>query len=163
MGTESAFGRVLVEYRRARGMSRSQLAERSELSYPYVSQLETGLRKPSRDAARRLAEALGIDPLDLEATIPANLNDPEIARANRETRKLLTGVAGPPAMMAFGDSVVPAAAASSPRSHGQRSGRDDLIGQIVDLLEEFDAGERLDVLADVQKLAMQRMLEQRTG
>ena len=163
MGTESAFGRVLVEYRRARGMSRSQLAERSELSYPYVSQLETGLRKPSRDAARRLADALGIDPLDLEATIPANLNDPEIARANRETRKLLTGVSSPPAARSFDDSIAPLPAVAASRSRGDRTGRDDLIGQIVDLLEEFDAGERLDVLADVQKLAMQRMLEQRTG
>ena len=163
MSTESAFGRVLVEYRRARGMSRSQLAEQSELSYPYVSQLETGLRKPSRSAARRLAEALGIDPLDLEATIPADLTDPEIGRANRETRKLLTGVSSPPAAMALRDAAVPMGAAPAARSRAERTSRDDLIGQIVDLLEEFEPGERLDVLGDVQKLVMQRMLEQRSG
>ncbi len=163
MGTESAFGRVLVEYRRARGMSRSQLAEQSELSYPYVSQLETGLRKPSRDAARRLAEALGIDPIDLEATIPANLNDPEIARANRETRKLLTGVTGSPRPELHTDAFVAMAAAPAASPERRRTGRDDLIGQIVDLLEEFDPVDRLDVLADVQKLALQRMLEQRSG
>lgn len=163
MGTESAFGRVLVEYRRARGMSRSQLAELSELSYPYVSQLETGLRKPSRDAARRLADALGIDPLDLEATIAANLNDPEIARANRETRKLLTGVSDSFVALGAASASSPPAARSVPRSRADRTARDDLIGQIVDLLEEFEPGDRLDVLADVQKLAMRRMLEQRTG
>ncbi len=39
--------------------------------------------------------------------------------------------------------------------------RDDLIGDIIDLLEEFDPGERLDVLAEVQKRAMQKMLDQR--
>ena len=39
--------------------------------------------------------------------------------------------------------------------------RDDLIGDIIDLLEEFDSSERLDVLAEVQKRAMQRMMEQR--
>lgn len=163
MGTESAFGRVLVEYRRARGMSRSQLAELSELSYPYVSQLETGLRKPSRDAARRLADALGIDPLDLEATIPANLKDPEIARANRETRKLLTGVSEVPMAMLSVDAFAIGSAETPRRRQDDRTGRDDLIGQIVDLLEEFEPAERLDVLAEVQKLAMQRMLDQRSG
>ena len=60
MNVVSTFGRVLAEQRKRRGMSRSQLAESAELSYPYVSQLETGLRKPSRDAAARLSRALGI-------------------------------------------------------------------------------------------------------
>ena len=163
MVTDSAFGRVLVEYRRARGMSRSQLAEQSELSYPYVSQLETGLRKPSRDAARRLADALGIEPLDLEATIPANLSDPEIARTTRETRKLLSGFAASVTAQGGADSLDAVPAPSALRTRVTRTDRDDLIGQIVDLLEEFEPSIRLDVLADVQKLAMQRMLEQRTG
>jgi transcriptional regulator with XRE-family HTH domain len=144
-------------------MSRSQLAESSELSYPYVSQLETGLRKPSRDAARRLADALGIDPLDLEATIPANLDDPEIARATRESRKLLTGVSDMSVPMGMATDAFLSAPARAMRAPSNRTGRDDLIGQIVDLLEEADPDERLEVLAEVQKLAMQRMLEQRTG
>jgi transcriptional regulator with XRE-family HTH domain len=162
MGTESAFGQVLVEYRRARGMSRSQLAEQAELSYPYVSQLETGLRKPSRDAARRLAEALGIDPLDLEATIPANWGDVEMTRASRETRKLLTGVA-PASQIDSAAFEALSVSRSAPPTSRRPSSRDDLIGQIIDLLEELDAGERLDALADVQRLAMQRILEQRGG
>ena len=163
MGTESAFGQVLVEYRRARGMSRSQLAEQAELSYPYVSQLETGLRKPSRDAARRLAEALGIDPLDLEATIPANLNDLEITRANKETRKLLTGMISTGVADSFQPRPGINAVRVGPSGPSRSNTRDDLIGQIVDLLEELDADDRLDALADVQRLAMQRILDQHGG
>ncbi len=70
MNSLSPFARAIVEQRKRRNMSRSQLAERSELSYPYVSQLETGLRKPSRKAADALASALGISVEDLERTIP---------------------------------------------------------------------------------------------
>ena len=73
MNVVSTFGRVLAEQRKKRGMSRSQLAESAELSYPYVSQLETGLRKPSRDAAARLSRGRWASAcLDLESAIPTN-------------------------------------------------------------------------------------------
>jgi transcriptional regulator with XRE-family HTH domain len=49
----------LVEHRRHElGLSRRELAERSELSYPYISQIETGDRDPSLKTMHRLAEAL---------------------------------------------------------------------------------------------------------
>ena len=90
MNVVSTFGRVLAEQRKKRGMSRSQLAESAQFSYPYVSQLETGLRKPSRDAAARLSRALGISLLDLEAAIPTNESEEEIGRANRESERILS-------------------------------------------------------------------------
>src|SRR5688500_12015499 len=40
-------GRFLEHRRHELGLSRRELAERSELPYPYVSQLETGDREPS--------------------------------------------------------------------------------------------------------------------
>ena len=159
METVTTFGRVLAEQRKKQGMSRSQLAEASELSYPYVSQLETGLRKPSRDAAVRLSRALGISLSDLESAIPTNSSPQEIDRANRESERLLSRLET--------DAPIAAAMAAMPlraqlTDHRGSVDRDDLIGQLVDLLEEFPEGERLDVLAEVQKHTMQRMLDQRS-
>jgi len=159
METVTTFGRVLAEQRKKQGMSRGQLAEASELSYPYVSQLETGLRKPSRDAAVRLSRALGISLSDLESAIPTNSSPQEIDRANRESERLLSRLET--------DAPIAAAMAAMPlraqlTDHRGSVDRDDLIGQLVDLLEEFPEGERLDVLAEVQKHTMQRMLDQRS-
>jgi transcriptional regulator with XRE-family HTH domain len=40
-------------------MKRRELAERAELSYPYVSEIEKGTKEPSAKSLRQLAEALG--------------------------------------------------------------------------------------------------------
>ena len=134
-------------------MSRSQLAEASELSYPYISQLETGLRKPSRNAARAIAGALGISVEDLERTIPSDLTDPrDVLEAEEFTDRFLDG--GPPVAAALAISLPPLSGSAG------RDSRADLIGDMIDLLEEFDPEDRLDVLGEVQKLAMRRMLDQ---
>jgi transcriptional regulator with XRE-family HTH domain len=49
------------------GMKRKDLAERSNLSYPYVSELEKGTKEPSARAFRQLAEALELSPTELLA------------------------------------------------------------------------------------------------
>jgi transcriptional regulator with XRE-family HTH domain len=41
-------------------MKRRELAERSELSYPYISEIENGVKDPSAKALRRIADALEI-------------------------------------------------------------------------------------------------------
>ena len=156
MGTLSPFARLLVEQRKRRGMSRSQLAEAAELSYPYISQLETGIRKPSRKAANELARALGVDVSELEGAIPGDAEDPlQLQRAEMFISERLSDSAGP-------SSLEPMAMAGPPAYSGSTEWtREDLIGQMLDLLEEFDSAERLDVLAEVQKRAMQRMLDAR--
>jgi transcriptional regulator with XRE-family HTH domain len=160
MATDSSFGRVLAEFRKRQGMSRSQLAERSGLSYPYVSQLETGLRKPSRKAAAQLAEALGVEPLALEAALPPDdVSSPSFQRSLQAQAALLSGdsdlVPGgaPGSPPASGRSV-------SPRRATSRTAREDLVGQAVDLIEELPPEQRLDALGDVQKLVLKRMLEE---
>lgn len=148
-----SYARAIKEQRDRRGMSRSQLAEASELSYPYISQLETGLRKPSRNAARAIASALGISVEDLERTIPSDLKDPrDVLEAEEFTERFLTGE--PPAQY-----VTALRAPGADRGSGAES-RGELIGDMIDLLEEFDPEDRLDVLGEVQKLAMRRMLDQ---
>lgn len=157
MNSLPPFARVIKEQRDRLGLSRSQLAEASELSYPYISQLETGLRKPSRNAARAIASALNISVEDLERTIPGDPSDTsEVQRAERFSDDLLSG-RGSATVSRL--SVAPVSHALS--ADGASDARDDLIGDIIDLLEEFDSSERLDVLAEVQKRAMQRMMEER--
>lgn len=156
MNSLPPFARVIKEQRDRLQMSRSQLAEASELSYPYISQLETGLRKPSRNAARAIASALGISVEDLERTIPGDASDiSQVREAQEFSDRLLRGrphakVSG----RSDATNIDPAAATSAPDA------RDEIIGDIIDLLEELDASERLDVLAEVQKRAMHRMMEQ---
>ena len=157
MGSLPPFARVIKEQRDRLQMSRSQLAEAAELSYPYISQLETGLRKPSRNAARAIAGALGISVEDLERTIPGDAKDvQELRQAELFSDQLLSR--GTPHMAPAAASMV---ASELPKAD-IASARDELISDMLDLLEEFDSAERLDVLAEVQKRAMRRMLEQQS-
>ena len=55
-----ALGQLLQRRREALGMSRRDLVDATHLSYPYVSQLETGYRMPSSAAAKELARVLNL-------------------------------------------------------------------------------------------------------
>jgi transcriptional regulator with XRE-family HTH domain len=70
-----AFGRVLRELRRARGLSQEQLASLSDFDRTYPSLLERGLRTPTLSVIFRLAEVLGITASTL------------VAKAFEETQK----------------------------------------------------------------------------
>jgi len=67
MGRE--LGRFLEHRRRELGLSRRDLADQSGLSYPYVSQLETGDREPALKAMRALAPVLDVRPEELAALV----------------------------------------------------------------------------------------------
>lgn len=67
MGRE--LGRFLAHRRAELGLSRKDVAERSGLSYPYVSQLENGDREPALKALRQLAPVLEVRPEDLAALV----------------------------------------------------------------------------------------------
>lgn len=54
-------GRAIAVRRTELGLKRRQLADRAELSYPYISEIENGLKEPSSAALRRIAEALDSD------------------------------------------------------------------------------------------------------
>lgn len=144
----ATFADTLRALRERQGMSRSDLASASGLSYPYVSQLETGLRKPSRKAAAELARALSVHPLDFEATIPADASDPEdVRRSSAESARVLAGG------IAVG-TITGAEALSNVH-------REVLAGRIADLVAEVPAGERIDLMAEVQRLVLHRLYEHR--
>ena len=67
MGRE--LGRFLEHRRRELGLTRRDLAEKSGLSYPYVSQLETGDREPALKTMRALAPVLDVRPEELAALV----------------------------------------------------------------------------------------------
>ena len=67
MGRE--LGRFLEHRRHELGLSRRELADRSGLSYPYISQLETGDREPALKAMRALAPVLDVRPEELAALV----------------------------------------------------------------------------------------------
>jgi len=57
--------RVLRGRRTELGLSRRDVVARTQLSYPYVSQLEGGYRAPSLSSARKLADALHLHVEDI--------------------------------------------------------------------------------------------------
>jgi transcriptional regulator with XRE-family HTH domain len=55
-----------VQVRRAElGLKRPELAKRAELSYPYVSEIENGMKMPSHKALGQLAQALELSLTEL--------------------------------------------------------------------------------------------------
>jgi transcriptional regulator with XRE-family HTH domain len=58
--TVEGLGEYLREQRRQAQMSLRQLAEQSDVSNPYLSQIERGLRRPSAEVLQQIAKALRI-------------------------------------------------------------------------------------------------------
>lgn len=146
MDVTNTFGEKLVHLRKGAEMSRSQLSERSNLSYPYISQLETGQRNPSRKSVWALSAALNVDPSTLEAAVP--VDEPT------------SGEVLSVALCALPVDSKSVLADGLESGEGSRSAsrRVDLVGDILDLLDEFEPAERIEALAEVQKRAMQRMI-----
>jgi transcriptional regulator with XRE-family HTH domain len=65
----SSLGRFIEQRRTELGLSRRDLAELAHLSYPYVSQLETGERQPALKAMQTLAPALEVPVEQLAAMV----------------------------------------------------------------------------------------------
>lgn len=67
-------GRALHLRRVELGLKRPELARRADLSYPYVSEIENGLKTPSTKALRQLAGAVDLSPAEL-ITLADRLKD----------------------------------------------------------------------------------------
>ena len=72
-------GEQLKAWRAVRGLSQRDLAERAGVVYPLVARLELGQTDPRLSTLHRLAEALGIDVVDL-------LRGPEKPKRSAQTR-----------------------------------------------------------------------------
>lgn len=58
-------GKAIAMRRTELGLKRRGLADRAELSYPYISEIENGLKEPSPAALGRIAQALEMDRSEL--------------------------------------------------------------------------------------------------
>lgn len=66
-GPEEAIGHAIRVIRTEHGLSRKELAKRSGLSYPYLSEIEAGKKSPSSKALRAIANAVELPPHELLA------------------------------------------------------------------------------------------------
>ncbi|MBV9356705.1 MAG: helix-turn-helix domain-containing protein, partial [Chloroflexi bacterium] len=75
------FGALLRRYRAAAGLSQEALAERAGLSRRGIADLERGARAfPYGETVRRLADALGLDPVERAALLAAGHRPPSSTR-----------------------------------------------------------------------------------
>jgi transcriptional regulator with XRE-family HTH domain len=100
-GFYPALARAIRSLRTARGLERKELADRAGISYPYLSEIEGGKKRPSSQTLLAVAEALAIRPHELMALAETLANDRVADAAGAE-------VAEPPAAPA------PAAAMDGP-------------------------------------------------
>ena len=62
MSIRKAFGQVLRETRKKRGVSQERLALDSGMDRAYLSRLERGITQPTLETIFRLSKVLGISP-----------------------------------------------------------------------------------------------------
>jgi len=70
-------GKAIELSRRYQDKSRRELAEKSGISYSYLSEIETGKKGPSAEALLAIAEALDLAPSELLGTAESWLASPE--------------------------------------------------------------------------------------
>jgi transcriptional regulator with XRE-family HTH domain len=68
-----AFGLVVKEMRRARGLSQEALADEANLDRTFISQLETGSKQASLTTIFRLATAFRLEASELLRQVEAHL------------------------------------------------------------------------------------------
>src|SRR3954462_2069641 len=76
-----ALGRVIAMRRAELGLKRNDLRDRSNLSYPYLAELENGTKRPSQAALAAIAEALELRPSELLERAEALLGGEDLMRS----------------------------------------------------------------------------------
>ena len=62
---QKVIGRNVKDMRNHLGLTQQVLAEKSDISIPFLAQIESGTRNPSLDVIEKLASALDIKPYQL--------------------------------------------------------------------------------------------------
>lgn len=146
-------GRRIAARRRELGLSRREVVAASGLSYPYVSQLETGYRLPSHKSLGRLAHALQLDPAELSAAI-----------AYDEMAMSMPPRAAPAAAPMLTDAMWTAnpdyEAPNKPRRASRVRTR-DVVDQVTALIGELPVDKRLDALNRAQQRVLDGVVAER--
>ena len=64
--------------RRQKGLSQAELAELADLSTPYISHIETGIKKPSLESIIKIANVLGVSVDELCSNSKPSTSDDDI-------------------------------------------------------------------------------------
>jgi transcriptional regulator with XRE-family HTH domain len=152
------FGAVLKARREARGLTRRDLVDASGLSYPYISQLETGSRLPSHKSLARLARALHVEPTELSAAI--TFDEESMSRPRGDQVLGVAAEAHASAGWQSNPDFLRSRVAGSSASASDPD-PDTIVGQLVDLISSLPADDRLDALGRAQRLVMDELVVER--
>jgi transcriptional regulator with XRE-family HTH domain len=161
------FGELLRRARERWGMSRRELAEATDLSYPYISQLETGYRQPSPAAIQKLADALhiGLDQMfgamAMRTTAPNSEPMPAAPSGAGGGWMSNARYSAPAADDTYrGETLYDAETRSGAEiADSRNTSVEDAVDQAVGLLAALPAPERLDALAHVQARVVETVIE----
>ena len=62
---QESYGERIKRFRLRRRMSQEELARRAQVSKKTITDIEKGKREPQLNTLRAIAEALGIDPMEI--------------------------------------------------------------------------------------------------
>jgi transcriptional regulator with XRE-family HTH domain len=172
-----ALGELIRTRREDLGMSRRELVEATGLSYPYVSQLETGYRLPSSTALRDLAGALQMSTDELVSVMPEERPGSSRTRSRPTAGRVAPLSASgwitnpsyarpasdaPLPVRPTSDAALPLRPASDVPSPGRRARRRPtaVVEQAVELLSALPPEQRLDALSKVQRALMAGLIDE---
>jgi transcriptional regulator with XRE-family HTH domain len=81
------FGTVLRRARLAQGRTLAEVAQQAQVSIPYLSEIERGLKEASSEVLAAVCRALDLRALDLVARTYAELNEPDSSPAPGSQRR----------------------------------------------------------------------------
>lgn len=136
---DAGVGERIKRRREELGMDRNALAEAAGISYPYLSQLETGYRNASHPKQLAIAGALGVGLDDLFAT--------EELRDSLPSSKPEAGGASPATTPGLSSSARPTLS--------------EVVAIAVGAIEYLPRGVRLDALNQIQRRIMDSMTSSR--
>ena len=167
-----ALGELIRARREDLGMSRRELVEATGLSYPYVSQLETGYRLPSSTALRDLAGALQMSTDELVSVMPeerpgssrlsprpsGSRSAPASDRVSQESGWMTNPSYARPAS----DEPLPVLPASAAPMSARPARRRPTaaVEEAVELLSALPPEQRLDALSKVQRALMAGLVDE---
>lgn len=148
----AALGHVIKIERVARGLERKELAEMTGISYPYLSEIETGKKRPSWSALGAIADALTLRASDLLAAAETRAHAAPHAPAHAPAH-------APPANMSIAASTPAWLAAGAPQTmrddlrSAQHDLRSRIEGQILAYLDRMSPEDAERLLAVARAFA----------
>ena len=155
-----ALGRTIQVLRTELGVSRRDLADKADISYSYLSAIETGQKEPSSKFLALIADALGgLHPYELLEAAEARAAEGRVGSVDSET----AGDEGIDEVIEYQRTRTAMRAIARQRrsDRGTRSGvADETIAEMASLLPLLDPGDIAHLLNTARQIAARRLIEQ---